>query len=340
MKAAIFREFGGPEVLKYETVPTPSASPGHVVVKILASGVNRLEHYIREGSVVRDMPLPHVLGSDAVGRVVDVGAAVRDFVVGDRVVPMPGYPLNPADDFVPMSAAPSYAIGGIVNWGTYAEYIEVPARWLLRDETGMPAEQLATLPMVLVTGVRAVKVVGAVKAGDHVLMHAGASGTGATNIQIAKALGAHVATTVDSDEKARFSRSLGADLVIDVRHKDFVAVTREWTGGRGLDVVVDNLGGDVLARSLESVRTCGTVVTMGFVAGLEVKFHIRNFFFTHKRLLGTLMGDAADLQYGLDLVKAGRVRPLLDRALPLSEAAESHRLVADNKVLGSLVLVP
>jgi len=176
--------------------------------------------------------------------------------------------------------------------------------------------------------------------GMSLLVHSAAGGVGSALVALGKIAQCRVVAVVGGARKVEHVRALGADLVIDVRHKDFVAVTREWTGGRGLDVVVDNLGGDVLARSLESVRTCGTVVTMGFVAGLEVKFHIRNFFFTHKRLLGTLMGDAADLQYGLDLVKAGRVRPLLDRALPLSEAAESHRLVADNKVLGSLVLVP
>jgi NADPH:quinone reductase-like Zn-dependent oxidoreductase len=340
MKAALFRQFGGPEVLKYEEVATPQVRPGHVLIKVLASGVNRLEHYIREGSVLKDMALPHVLGSDAVGTIAQVGAGVRGFAIGERVLPMPGYPLDPDDAFEPISAAPSYAIGGIVRWGSYAEYLEVPARWVLRDDTKLTAEELATLPMVLVTGVRAVKTVGGVKTGDDVLVHAGASGTGSMSIQIAKALGARVATTVDSAEKGALAESLGADLVIDVRHSDFVAATKQWTHGKGVDVVIDNLGGDILARSLDAARVCGTVVAMGFVAGLEVRFHIRNFFFSHKRLLGTLMGDAADFHFGLSLVKRGKVRPLLDQALPLAEAARAHALIADNRVAGNLVLVP
>ena len=341
MKAAAFRRFGGPEVLEYLDLPTPDPRPSNVVVKVRASGVNRLEHYLREGSVLTNIPMPHVLGSDAAGEIAAVGSGVTAFRAGDRVVPLPGYPLDPNDDnHAPLSAAPSYAIGGIVNWGTYAEYVEVPAKWVLPDDTGLPPEQLATLPMVLVTGVRAVKTVGRVAAGDRVLVHAGASGTGTMNIQIALALGARVATTVQGAAQAKLAASLGAELVADVTSRDFVKDVLDWTDGRGVDVAIDNLGGDVLQKSIDATRVSGTIVAMGFVAGVEVRFHIRNFFFTHKRLLGTLMGDAADFRWGLQQVKAGRIRPLLDRVLPLSEAAEAHRLIASNAVNGNLVLKP
>jgi NADPH:quinone reductase len=341
MKAAAFRRFGGPEVLEYVDLPTPEPRPGNVVIRVRASGVNRLEHYLREGSVLTNIPLPHVLGSDAAGEIAAVGTGVKAFRTGDRVVPLPGYPLDPNDDqHAPLSAAPSYAIGGIVNWGTYAEYVEVPARWVVPDETGLEPEKLATLPMVLVTGVRAVKTVGGVKAGDRVLVHAGASGTGSMNIQIARALGARVAATVQGAAQARLAAGLGADLVVDTKSRDFVKDVLDWTEGRGVDVAIDNLGGDVLQKSLDATRTSGTVVAMGFVAGVEVRFHIRNFFFTHKRLLGTLMGDLTDFRWGLQQVRAGRIRPLLDHALPLSEAAEAHRLIASNAVNGNLVLKP
>lgn len=340
MKATVIRSFGGPEVLKYEEVATPRPGPGNLLIRVVASGVNRLEHYLREGSVTRELKLPHVLGSDASGVVAEIGAGVSGFAVGERVVPMPGYPLDGSDDAaLPISAAPSYVIGGILRWGTYAEYVEVPAKWVLKDETLLAPEEVATLPMTLITAVRAVRTVGAVTDGSSVLIHAGASGTGSMNIQVAKALGARVAATVDSDEKGELALALGADFVIDVNRTDFVAASREWTDGRGLDVVIDNLGGRVLPKSLSSVRPGGTVVAMGFVDGLDVTIHIREFFFTHKRLLGTLMGDVADLQWGFDMVKRGRIRPSLDRALPLEDAAEAHRLIAANKVRGNLVLV-
>jgi NADPH:quinone reductase-like Zn-dependent oxidoreductase len=341
MKAAAFRRFGGPEVLEYMDVATPEPRPGNVVIKVRASGVNRLEHYLREGSVLTDIKLPHVLGSDAAGEIAAVGTGVTAFKSGDRVVPMPGYPLDSNDDgHIPLSAAPSYAIGGIVNWGTYAEYVEAPAKWVLFDDTGLKPEQMATLPMVLVTAVRSVKTVGSVKAGDHVLVQAGASGTGTMNIQVARALGARVVTTVQGTQQAKFAASLGADVVIDVQSRDFVKEVLDWTDGRGVDVAIDNLGGDVLQKSIDATRVSGTIVAMGFVAGVEVRLHIRNFFFTHKRLLGTLMGDVDDFRWGLQQIKAGRIHPLLDRVLPLSEAAEAHRLLASNAVNGNLVLIP
>jgi NADPH:quinone reductase-like Zn-dependent oxidoreductase len=341
MKAAAFRRFGGPEVLEYVDLPTPEPRPGNVVIRVRASGVNRLEHYLREGSVLTNIPLPHVLGSDAAGEIAAVGNGVTAFKTGERVVPMPGYPLDPNDDrHAPLSAAPSYAIGGVVNWGTYAEYVEVPAKWVLPDDTGLEPEQLATLPMVLVTAVRSVKTVGGVKAGDRVLVHAGASGTGTMNIQVARALGARVATTVQGVAQAKLAAGLGAELVVDAQARDVVKDVLDWTDGRGVDVAIDNLGGDVLQKSLDATRVSGTVVAMGFVAGVEVRFHIRNFFFTHKRLLGTLMGDVEDLRWGLQQVKAGKIQPLLDRTLPLSEAAEAHRLIAANAVRGNVVLVP
>ena len=341
MKAAAFRRFGGPDVLEYMDLPTPEPRAGNVLVKVLASGVNRLEHYLREGSVLPNLKLPHVLGSDAAGEVAAIGDGVRTFRPGQRVIPMPGYPLDPNDGgFTPLSASPSYAIGGILNWGTYAQYVEVPERWLLADDTGLAATELATLPMVLITAVRAVRTVGGVKAGDRVLVHAGASGTGSMNLQVARALGARVAVTVDDDKKGRLAKSLGAELIIDVRSRDVVGEMLEWTDGKGVDVVIDNLGGDVLQKSIDATRVNGIIVAMGFVAGVEVRFHIRNFFFTHKRLLGTLMGDVEDLRWGLEQVKAGRIQPLLDRMLPLSEAAEAHRLIAANAVRGNVVLVP
>jgi NADPH:quinone reductase len=341
MKAIVMREFGDPEVLRYEDLPTPHARPGHVVLRVLAAGINRLDHYLREGSVTRNLALPHVLGSDAAGEVVELGAGVSGFALGDRVVPMPGYALDEAEaGYHPMSAAPSYAIAGILSWGAYAEFMVVPARWLIKDDTGLAPELVATLPMVTVTGVRAVREVGAVKAGDTVLVHAGGSGTGSMNLQIAKALGARVATTVRSDAKAKVARELGADLVIQSQLEDFVAVTRDWTQGRGVDVVIDNLGGEVLTRSIEACRVNGTVVSIGFVDGLETRLNVRSFFFSQRRLLGSLMGDVADMRFGLDLLKQGKLKPVLDQIIPLSEAAHAHRLLADGKVLGNLVLKP
>jgi NADPH:quinone reductase len=341
MKAAILRDYGPPEVLGYGDLPTPMPGPGEVLVRVLAAGLNRLDHYLREGSVTRELKLPHVLGSDAAGVVEAVGSGVTRFSAGDRVIPMPGYPLDAAEaGFRPISAAPSYVIRGIAEWGSYAQYMVVPERWVVRDGTGLSPEEAATLPMAVVTGVRAVKIVGEVKAGDLVLVHAGASGTGSTNVQIAYALGARVAATVRTPEKAGFVRDLGAELVVPMDEGDFVSAVRDWSEGRGVSAVIDNLGGDVLTRSLDCLAPLGRLVSMGFVAGMEATIQIRPFFFAQKQIRGTLMGDVEDLEWGLEQVRQGRIRPTLDRTFPLAQAAEAHAHLAAGAARGNTVFLP
>ena len=341
MKAAVIHEFGDVDVLKYEDIETPKSKPGHVLIKVLAAGVNRLDHYIREGSIVPELPFPHILGADAVGEVFELGQGVTELEIGERVIVAPGYPTDEAEaDIRPTVTAPSFALPGLHISGTYTQYMEVPARAVVKDETGLGAEEVATLPVVLATAVHAVKGIGGVKAGDKVLVHAGASGSGSMLIQVAKALGAEVATTIRNDAKANFAREAGADLVINARTEDVIERVKEWTGGQGADVVIDNMGGDVLAKSIEAVKALGVVVAFGFAAGPEVSFDIRSLFFAQKQLKGTMASDIEDLEWGLEQVEAGTIKPLLDRALPLREAAEAHRLIANNEVKGNLVLLP
>ena len=341
MKAAVIHQFGDFDVLKVEDVQTPKPKPGHVLVKVLAAGVNRLDHNLREGSVVPELPFPHILGGEAVGEVFALGRNVTGRAIGERVIVVPGFPLDDAEaDIRPTVTAPSFALPGLHITGTYAQYIEVPARAVVKDETGLGAEEAATLPVVLATAVHAVKGVGQVKAGDKVLVHSGASGSGSMLIQVAKALGAKVATTVRDDAKGAFAEQAGADLVVNTRNEDFVERVKEWTGGQGADVVIDNLGGDVLAKSIEAAKAQGVIVAFGFAAGPEVRFDVRSLFFAQKQLKGSMASDIEDLEWGLAQVKAGRIKPLLDRALPLRDAAEAHRLIANSEVKGNIVLLP
>ncbi|MCZ6798437.1 MAG: zinc-binding dehydrogenase [Gammaproteobacteria bacterium] len=341
MKAAVINQFGDTDVLKFEDIAVPSPKPGHILIKVLAAGTNRLEHYLREGSVVPELPFPHILGADAAGEVARLGQGVEGFDIGERVIPMPGFPTDEKDyDIYPASLAPSFTLPGLGIWGTYAQYIEVPARYTLKDDTGLSAEEVATLPMALATAVRAVKEIGNVKAGDKVLVQAGASGSGSMQVQVAKALGAEVVTTVRDDAKGELVRSIGADLVINTRNEDLVEKVMAWTDGRGVDVAIDNVGGDVLAKSIDAVKATGVVVAFGFTAGTEVTFDIRNFFFGQKQLRGSMGSDLKDLQWGLEQVKTGKIKPVLDRVLPLSQAAEAHYLIANNRVSGNIVLQP
>jgi len=224
--------------------------------------------------------------------------------------------------------------------GTYTQYMEVPSYAVVKDDTGLKPEEVATLPVALATAVHAIKQIGEVKQGDKILIHSGASGSGSMQIQVAKALGVDVATTVRDDAKAEFVKQAGADLVINTRKEDFVERVKEWTGGQGADVVIDNLSGDVLAKSIEAAKPMGVIVAFGFAAGPEVKFDIRSLFFAQKKLRGSMASDAEDLQFGLELIRKAKVKPVLDRTFPLSQAAEAHRLISENKVSGKIVLLP
>jgi NADPH:quinone reductase-like Zn-dependent oxidoreductase len=304
-------------------------------------GVERLDHYIREGSIVPELPFPHILGADAVGEVAELGEGVTGFEIGEREIVAPGYPQEEDEtDIRPAVTAPSFALPGLHISGTYTQFMAVPAYALVKDETGLKPEEVATLPVPLATAVHSLKEIGEVKAGDKVLIHSGASGSGSMQIQVAKALGADVATTVRSDAKGEFAKTLGADLVINTRKEDFVERVKAWTGGTGADVVIDNLSGDVLAKSIEATKPMGVIVAFGFSAGPQVTFDIRSLFFAQKKLVGSMASDIEDFNWGLEQVRAGRIKPTLDQTFPLSKAAEVHRLISTGKVTGRHVLLP
>ena len=343
MKAARIHRFGDPDVFKVEDAAIPGLRPGEVRIKILAAGINRLEHYIRNGEFLTkdQISFPRILGADASGVIDAVADDVNGFEIGERVIPLTGYPTDPAEyDVRPFANAASVQVRGVHSDGTYAQYINVPARWVVRDSTGLTPAEAATLPMVLVTAASAVRNIGQVKEGDTVLVQAGASGTGSMAIQVAKALGARVLATVRSADKAEFVKSVGADRVIVTSREDFVQVAKDETGGQGVDVVIDGVGGEVLTRGIDALRTGGAIVTYGFSAGAEATINLIPLFFAQKQIRGAVAGSKEDLEWGLEQVKQGRIRALLQQTFPLSKVNEAHRLVAASKIQGNLVLLP
>ncbi len=342
MQAATIAAFGDADVLNFGEVPTPSPKAGHVLIRIEAVGTNYYDTLVRSGAVSRSIPLPHVVGSDVVGHIEKLGAEVTALALGDRVIVAPGFPSDPAEwDVTPENQAPSYFPTGTYGWGGYAQYMEVPARWVIRDETGLAAEDLATIPLVLVTAVHAVKTLGRVGPGSRVLVQAGASGSGSMAIQVAKALGAQVITTVSTDRKAALARSIGADEVVRYRETDVSAAVRGWAGRNGIDVVIDPVGGSTMAANLDCLKARGTVVNFGLSGGAEATIpHLYPFFRNERRLVGAWMGSMAELKFGLGLVKQGKIRSALHKTLPLKQAREAHRMMARAEVVGKLALLP
>ena len=342
MQAATIAAFGDVDVLSFGDVPTPSPKSGHVLIKVDAVGTNYYDTLVRSGAVSRSLALPHVIGSDVVGRIEKLGADVKTLAPGDRVIVAPGFPADPAQcDHTPENEAPSYFPTGTYGWGGYAQYMEVPTRWVIRDETDLAAEELATMPLVLVTAVHAVKTLGGVGPGSRVLVQAGASGSGSMAIQVAKALGANVITTVSTDAKAKLARSLGADEVVRYRDTDVSATLRGWAGPNGIDVVIDPVGGTTLGANLDCLKPRGTVVNFGLSGGVAATIpHLYPFFRNERRIVGSWMGSMAELQFGLALVKQGKIRSALHKTMPLSQAREAHRMMARAEVVGKLALLP
>ncbi|UCG33306.1 MAG: zinc-binding dehydrogenase [Phycisphaerales bacterium] len=341
MKAAVFHEFGGPEVFRYEEVPTPAPGPGEVVVKVAACGINRYDLYMRMGAVFTDIEMPHIVGADVAGTIAAVDPEVTGLKEGDKVIVAPGYPIDPADwDIVPENMAPSFEVTGTHTQGGNAEFIRVPARFVLPDDTGLPADEVAAMPLVLMTAMHAVETLGQVRAGQKVLVQAGASGSGNACVQVAKALGAQVASTVGSAEKFDMVKASGAELVINYNEERFADRVLDWTDGKGVDVVIDNIGASVFEDCLSSLRVGGTFVNFGLVGGIKATLNIRNLFFRQHTLKGSFMGSMNELRRGLALLRDGKVKAFVDKTYPLKDAADAHRHIESRAVKGKVVLVP
>lgn len=286
--------------------------------------------------------MPHVLGSDIVGSIEAVGDGVEDYKEGDPVIVAPGFPIDEIDwASTKENYTSSYCPGGTFNHGGYAQYMLIHKRWLLRNDTGIAAEELATVPLVLVTAMHAVETLGQVGLGQRVLVQAGASGSGSMAIQVAKALGAKVITTVSTPEKAALARSVGADEIIFYKDRGFFEMVREWTNGDGVDVVIDNLGGNALYDNMRATRWGGKIVNFGLVAGMQSTLpNVYEFFRGQYQLLGSFMGTMAELERGLQLLKAGKIRPVLDEAMSLDRVRDAHERIDKHQVVGNLALLP
>ncbi len=345
MKATTIHEFGEPDVFRWEDVPTPAPARGHVVIAVEGCGINRYDLYLRMGAIRRDIRLPHVMGADVVGTIAAVGPDVSGWREGQRVIAAPGFPADPVEwGFKPENQAASFAVTGTLQWGGYAQFMHMPASFIFPDESGLNPVELAAMPLVLVTAVHAVKTLGEVGPGQSVLVQAGASGSGGMCIQLAKALGARVATTVGGPEKVSTAQACGADLVIDYRSDPagpgFADRVLDWTGGRGVDVVIDNVGASVFEDNLRCLKLAGIFVNFGLVGGMKGTLNFRDLFFRQHQLRGSMMGSLDEFRFGLDLLRQRRIKPILDRVFPLRDAAAAHRYIDSRQVRGKVVLTP
>jgi NADPH:quinone reductase-like Zn-dependent oxidoreductase len=340
-EAVVLHTHGGPEVLVRETLDLPDPGPREVRVRVRAVALNHLDVWVRKGLPNLKLEYPHRLGSDIVGEVDALGPGARTALKpGEKVVVNPGVSCGVCERCLSGedNLCRQYGILGEHLSGGYSRHVVVPDTNLLPYPGDMPFTQAAAIPLAFVTAWQMLVPKGRVRPGQTVLVQAAGSGVSSAAIQIAKLHGARVIATTGTDAKAARARELGADDVINYATQDFVAEVKKLTGKRGADLVIDHVGGDVLARSILAAATGGRVVTCGATAGFDVKLDLRHVFFRQVELLGSTMGSKGSLFAILEHVRAGRLKPVVDRVLPLWDAREAHRVLEAREAFGKVVL--
>jgi NADPH:quinone reductase-like Zn-dependent oxidoreductase len=342
MKAAIFKQHGGPEVLEYADVPEPQIRANEVLVEVRGCALNHLDIFVRRGMPGIEIPLPHILGCDVSGVVREVGELVTWVKPGDEVMVQPGVSCGHCEACLSGqdNLCREYDMIGYRRDGGYAELVAVPGVNLIPKPPQLSWEEAAALPLVTVTAWHMLVTRANVQPGENVLVHAAGSGVGSVAIQIAKLRGARVLTTASSDEKLAKARELGADVTLDYTKEDWPKEVRRLTDRKGVDVVVEHTGAATWPGSISSLKNNGRLVTCGATSGFDARTDLRQVFYRHLTLLGSFMGSKAELLEAMKFVRDGKIRGVVDRVLPLSEARLAHEAIEDRAQFGKIVLKP
>ena len=340
MRAVLIREHGGVDRLELTDVPDPQPRSGFAIVRVRAVALNHLDIWVRRGIPGHKFALPIITGAEVAGTIEEIEANEAGWTAGDDVIVAPGFSCGHCVACLsgndPLCA--KFGIFGETTNGGAAQKMSAPIRNLIRKPASLSFTDAAALPLDLLTAWHMLVSRAQLRPGETVLIHAGGSGVGSAAIQIAKLLGATIYATAGSPEKAARAKQLGAGVTIEYRSSDFVAEVRTLTGKRGVDVVFEHVGADTFERSLRALAKGGRLVTCGSTAGAEVSINLRLVFFKLLSILGSTMGSIAELHSVMTHVAAGRLRPVVDRVLPLEEIAEGHRILEAREAFGKIVL--
>ncbi len=329
MYAAAIHQHGGVEQVSLLEVPRPEISPGLVRVHLRAAALNHLDLFVVAGIPGLSLPMPHVLGADGAGVVAEIGEGVDNVAVGDEVVLDPG--LGSPDD-------EAYALLGEMVPGTFAEQIVVPAENCFPKPERLSWLEAAAFPLVTLTAWRMLVSKARLEADEWVLIHGIGGGVSLAALQIANNIGAKSIVTSHSESKRRRAIELGAAHAADYTGEDVVAVTRELTGGAGIDVVVDNVGESTFATSIRACRKGGRIVTCGATTGPNVPVDVRRVFWKQISILGSTMGDAAEFRAMLEVVASGAITPVIDEVFSLADAQAALARLESAEQFGKIVL--
>jgi NADPH:quinone reductase-like Zn-dependent oxidoreductase len=334
VKAVVIREFGPPSVMRIEEVPTPVPGAGEVLIEVHAVSVNRtLDLILRAGKYAKKVTLPHVLGADPSGVIVAIGSEVTTRKVGDRVATTGRVSAG--------SAAEPPKMLGVHVWGGYAQYVKVPvsATHLIPDGVDFPTATCITRHAP--TAFHLLRDRAKLQKGEWVLIMGAAGGLGSAGVQAAKFLGAHVIAGAGADERVQAALKLGADAGVNYRGQDLTAEVMRITGGKGVNVVFENIGApDLFPQAFAALGRQGRLVTAGGHGGGMVPLDVNHLYLNQITVMGATGGSAEDVTLSLDAAAQGKFTALVDQILPLSEAARAHEMVEARGGLGKVILDP
>ena len=341
MRAVVIREHGGVECLRFEDLPVPEPGAKEVRVEVRAAGLNHLDTWVRRGVKGHTFPLPLIPGSDASGLVDCLGPGCESIAVGDEVVVLPGTSCGTcaACQQGEDQLCRGYGILGETRDGTCAEYLVVPVANLAPKPAALSFAEAASVPLVFQTAWSMLKKA-RLRAGDHILVHAGGSGVGSAAVQIARLLGAQVVATAGGAKKCESALALGAHHAIDYKSVDFAKAVKEWSPKRGVDVVFEHVGAATFAGSIRCLLRGGRLVTCGATTGGEVTISLHQLFFKNLELIGNTMGSKGDLLRVLELFDQGALKPVLSEFVPMSELRRAHEWLEAREVFGKIVVDP
>lgn len=341
MKAVRIHAHGGLDVLRYEEVEKPRlASPTDAIVQLKTAALNRIDLWNRRGLTGMDIALPHILGADGAGIVVETGAQVHNVKPGDQVCLYPPSGCGRCEfcstdrEFLCINLR----VLGERLQGTYAEYVKIPAANCFPVPAGLSFEEAAAFPLVFLTVWRMLVTNADLKPGEQVLILGIGGGVATAALQLAKQMGAHVVVTSSSDEKLAMAKSWGADHGINYLKNDFTKEVRTLTAKRGVDVVVDSVGGESWVKSLAALAKGGRLVTCGATAGANPPTDIRRIFWNHLKIFGSTLGSRGEFRQLLSFMQVNGVRPIVDQVFPLKETAAAQRRLEEGKQFGKVVL--
>jgi NADPH:quinone reductase-like Zn-dependent oxidoreductase len=325
MRAVRIHEDGGPEVLRFEDVPDPTAAAGEVLIRLRAASLNHLDIWVRKG--LPSVPKPRILGADGAGVVETLGDGVEGFEPGQRVVINPG-----------VMHEGRVSVIGEHSDGTHAELIAVPATNVYPLPDDLPFEEAAAFPLVFETAYRMLATKAGLREGEWVLVWGIGGGVATAAFQIAKALGGRVIATSSSDAKLERARELGADVTVNHESGDVKATVIEATGRRGADVVVEHVGEATWRTSQDVASQRGRIVVCGATTGPNPPAGLHRIWWKELVILGSSMGTKEDFEAAYDLVRSGRAKVVVDSVFPLADVRAAHERLEAGEQFGKIVL--